>query len=156
MPTAKSILGANGKPMGELKALLAEKTSLSRDSVRDICRLFVDSEDQRIAVDESRGKGKGTAKLLRWNYDLRLAGPAALAAAVQPVQPVQTFLDWGAPPLGAPASLSGCAEHNMDKAKQERQNMKNHKPTLNEIPIGGIYLKPQVCHHVNRAVGRVA
>lgn len=69
MPTAKSILGANGKPMGEFKALLAEKTSLSRDSVRDFCRLFVDSEDQRIAVDESRGKGKGTAKLLRWNYD---------------------------------------------------------------------------------------
>ena len=32
----------------------------------------------------------------------------------------------------------------MDKAKQERQNMKNHKPTLNEIPIGGIFLKPQV------------
>jgi hypothetical protein len=67
LPKARTILGRNGMPMGTFKVALMETANISRDRVRDFCRLFVDSDDPRITVDESRGKGKGTKKIVRWN-----------------------------------------------------------------------------------------
>lgn len=67
LPVARTILGRNEMPVVAFKAALMEKANLSRDRVRDFCNLFVDSDDPRITVTQSRGRGKGTEKNVKWN-----------------------------------------------------------------------------------------